>query len=89
MLMKTQEITEQLNKINERNKKVETDKAWEVSFIRRLFISIVTYIIASIWLWSINELNFLLKAIVPTAGYVLSTLSIPQLKKFWIKSHNN
>ena len=78
------EIQEQLNQINERNKRVELDKSWEVSFTRRLFISLVTYIVASIWLWNINEPNFLLKAIVPTAGYILSTLSIPQLKKIWI-----
>ena len=80
------EIQEQLNRINERNKKVEMDKAWEVSFTRRLFISLVTYIVASVWLWNINEPNFLLKAMVPTAGYILSTLSIPQLKKIWLSS---
>ena len=86
--MEIQEITEQLNQINERNKRVELDKSWEVSFTRRLFISLVTYIVASIWLWNINEPNFLLKAIVPTVGYILSTLSIPQLKKIWIKNHD-
>ncbi len=79
------EIQEQLNQINEKNKRVELDKAWEVSFTRKLFISLVTYIVASIWLWNINEPSFLLKAIVPTAGYILSTLSIPQLKKIWMK----
>ncbi|MFZ2484595.1 MAG: hypothetical protein WAX80_03735 [Minisyncoccia bacterium] len=78
------DIQEQINKINERNIRVELDKAWEVSFTRRLFISIITYITASIWLWTINETNFLLKAIIPTAGYILSTLSTPKLKKIWM-----
>lgn len=80
------EIQEQLNQINDRNKRVELDKAWEVSITRRFFITLVTYIVASVWLWTINEPSFLLKAIVPAVGYVLSTLSIPQLKKFWLKN---
>ena len=86
--MERMEIQEQLNQINERNKRVELDKAWEVSFTRRVFISIVTYIVASIFLFTINESNFLLKAIVPTVGYILSTLSIPQLKKIWLRKNN-
>ena len=69
--------------------KVETDKAWERSWTRRIFISVVTYIIAAFWLYLIHESIFWLKAIVPVAGYVLSTISIPQLKKIWVSWKNN
>jgi hypothetical protein len=75
--------------IKERNKKVESDKAWERSWVRRLSIAIFTYIIAEAWLLIISEPNSWLKAFVPVAGYILSTLSLPPIKKFWIKNLNN
>jgi hypothetical protein len=71
--------------IKGRNLKVETDKAWEVSFTRRIFISISTYIIAGIWLVAINDTFPWLKAFVPAVGYLLSTLSLPFIKKWWVK----
>lgn len=74
---------EEIKALKERNKRVELDKAWEVSWTRRLFIMILTFIIASIWLLIINENHILLKVMVPVLGYLLSTLSIPQLKKIW------
>ena len=87
--MNTDEIEKRLLEIRERNSKVELDKAWETSVTRRIFISLVTYVVASLWLWSIDEENFLLKAIVPTAGYILSTLTIPKLKNWWVGIYKN
>ena len=72
--------------IQERNKRVELDKAWEVSWTRRISITVITFIVASIWLKIIGENYVLLKAVVPALGYLLSTLSIPQIKKVWIKT---
>lgn len=83
--MKTPEQIEQdILDIQERNKKVELDKAWEVSWTRRIFIMVITYIIASLWLLVIKETHILLKAMVPVLGYLLSTLSIPYLKNIWV-----
>lgn len=76
------EITE----IKNRNSKVEVDKKWETSFIRRLFVSVITYLVALTWLWIINEPNLWLKAFVPLAGYLISTLSLPMLKNWWVKN---
>lgn len=73
-----------IEEIKERNKKVEADKAWEVSWTRKLFICFVTYFIAAFWMHLIGESGIWLKACVPTGGYLLSTLSIPFLKKIWI-----
>ncbi len=75
----------EIQSLKDRNKIVETNKAWETSFTRRAFISLATFIVASIWLRIINEDHFLLKALVPVAGYVLSTISIPVLKRFWMR----
>ena len=83
--MNLMDIEKELEKIYVRNKKVESDKAWEVSWTRRLFIAIVTYIFALVWLIMIHEQVAYLKAIVPVAGFILSTLSIGLVKQWWMR----
>jgi hypothetical protein len=73
-----------IEKILERNQRVEADKAWEVSWTRRIFIAAVTYITACVFLWLIDSPNFAVSALVPTGGYLLSTLSLPSLKNWWL-----
>lgn len=79
------ELEKEIEIIKERNSRVETDKAWEVSWTRRLFISINTYVIAGIWLVFINDNFPWLKAFVPAGGYLLSTLSLSFIKEWWVK----
>ncbi len=71
--------------IIERNKRVEADKAWETSWTRRLFIVCITYITACVFLWLIANQNPLTNALVPTGGYLLSTLSLSWIKEQWNK----
>ncbi len=70
--------------IQERNRKVEADKAWETSVFRRLCIAIITYIIAGAVMWSIGTTTWYLNALIPVVGYLLSTLSLRGLKQWWI-----
>lgn len=77
-------LEQELAAIKERNAKVEADKAWETSLVRRLFIAGVTYIVAAIYMEMAGLGNPILGACVPTGGYLLSTFSLPPLKKFWI-----
>ncbi len=79
-------IEERLNKIEERNKRVEIDKAWETSFVRILSISIITYIITIVLMYSIGIAKPYLNAFLPVFGFILSTQSIPVIKKYWIKN---
>lgn len=73
--------------ILERNKRVEIDKAWEVSLTRRGFIALLTYAITALLFW-INDLPIpFLQALIPAAAYVISTLSLPWLKKRWQQKH--
>ena len=74
--------------IIERNKKVEADKAWEVSWTRRTFIAIITYFIAVIYMRYAGLANPILGAFVPTGGYLLSTFSLPILKELWLRSYH-
>ncbi len=78
-------IEKEIQQIKERNKRVEADKAWEVSFARRSLITAGTYVIVVIFLFSIGAPNPWTNAFVPTIGYILSTLSLPFVKKLWIK----
>ena len=50
-------LEEEIEKIKSRNKKVELDKAWETSWIRRICICILTYIIVVIYSYMINSIS--------------------------------
>ena len=80
-------IEEQLLVIKTRNNRVEADKAWETSLFRKLLITVVTYCVASVVLYTIGASNFYLGALIPTIGYLLSTLSLPSIKKWWIQNY--
>ena len=78
------EIELELQAIKERNRRVEADKAWETSWARRLAIALGTYAVAIIWLLFTENSRPWLNAFVPAAGYMLSTLSLPFIKRWWI-----
>ena len=79
------ELKKELGKIQERNKKVELDKAWETSYTRRLLLTVFTYIAIGVYLAYINIADPWLNAIVPAVAFMLSTLSMPFFKKVWAK----
>jgi hypothetical protein len=79
------DLENRITNIEQRNARVESDKAWEISFTRKLFIAVSTYIIAAVWLVVIKDTNPWLKALVPAVGYILSTLSLPFVKRWWIE----
>jgi hypothetical protein len=72
--------------IEERNKKVELDKAWEISLLRKIIIVILTYIVIVIFFFVANLQKPFINSIVPTIGFVLSTLSLSYFKRIWIKN---
>jgi len=78
-------IEEDILKISAKNNKVEADKAWETSLIRKVVISLMIYIFASIFMSIIVVQNYLLNAIIPALAFFLSTLIIPLIKNIWIK----
>ncbi len=80
------DLEKEIEIIKSRNRRVEIDKAWEVSWTRRFFIATSTYIVAGVWLVVIQDTNPWLKALVPSVGYLLSTLSIPVVKTWWSNS---
>ena len=69
--------------IKARNKRVETDKAWETSWTRKFILIIFTYFGIGFYLRAINIDKPWLNAIVPSVGFILSTLTLPIFKKIW------
>ena len=72
--------------IKKRNARVEEEKAWETCWTRRLCIAVFTYIVAFIYMNYVGLSNPILGAFVPAGGYLLSTLSIPFAKNFWLNN---
>lgn len=77
---------EPIQEIKERNARVEADKAWETSWTRRGLIAMFTYFIVVIFLISINAQDPWLTALVPVGAYLLSTLTLPFIKKWWVSN---
>lgn len=71
--------------IEKRNQRVETDKAWDISWTRKILVALFTYLSIALYFQYILEIDPWLNAIVPTVGFLLSTLSLPFLKEIWIK----
>lgn len=78
-------LQKRVDAIEARNKRVELDKAWETSWFRRGLLVIFTYLSVGIYLHVINIPNPWLNAIVPSLGFLLSTLTLPFFKSLWIK----
>lgn len=78
-------LEERVRMIEERNRRVENDKAWETSLLRKIIIIILTYIFAVLYLKIADTTNPYFGAVVPCAGFYLSTQSLKIIKKYWLK----
>lgn len=85
--MEIKDVETEIEKIKERNKKVEADKAWETSLIRKICICILTYIVVVVYSILIkNVTNIWLSSLVPVIGFTLSTLSLKIVRNIWEKN---
>ena len=85
-LMSEKDLEKEVAAIKARNKRVETDKAWETSWTRRLCIMVLTYAIVVLYQASIAQVsNVFLSSLVPVMGFLLSTLSLKLIRKIWEK----
>jgi hypothetical protein len=78
-----QQLEKRIQSIENRNKKVELDKTWETSYTRRFFVVVFTYLSIALYLKYVINIEPWLNAIVPTLGFLFSTLTLPFLKKIW------
>ena len=80
-----QQLQSEIETIKNRNKRVEADKAWETSISRKVIVAVLTYLVIVLFFYSAGLPNPFINAIVPTLGFILSTLSLPILKEIWLK----
>lgn len=78
-------LEQRVQRVEARNMGVEADKAWETSWTRRGLIAAFTYVVLSLYMWAIGIVHPWLSALIPTTGFVLSTLTLPYFKKLWLK----
>ena len=75
----------EINQIKSRNSKVEADKAWETSGFRKVLVAVLTYLVISLFFLVSGNSEPFFSALVPTLGFLLSTLSVPVFKQYWIQ----
>lgn len=80
-----QDLENEIQKIKERNIRVEADKAWEVSWSRKVVIAGVTYVAIALFLLVTNFDKPWEGAIIPTLGFLLANMTIPFFKNLWVK----
>ncbi len=78
-------LEEEIEKIKVRNKRVEADKAWELSRTRNMFISASTYLLILIFMYLIKDPHPFLNAFFAAVAYLISTSSYGILKKWWLR----
>lgn len=76
-------LKKEIEEIKVRNNRVETDKAWETSYTRKLLILILTYVVIVIFFFTAKLSDPFANAVVPSIAFVLSTLTVPFVKKWW------
>jgi hypothetical protein len=77
------ELETRVSQIEKRNQNVEMEKAWEGSWTRKLLIILFTYLSIALYLYFIVGIDPWINAIVPSIGFLLSTLSLSYFKKMW------
>ena len=83
-MMTIESLQNEIEQIKQRNKKVELDKAWETSWTRKVLIAMLTYFVIVLFFYAVGIARPFINAIVPTCGFLISTLTIPIVKKIWI-----
>ncbi|NDC22376.1 hypothetical protein EBZ57_03335 [bacterium] len=82
--MSDKELLKRIEKLESRNKKVEGDKAWETSWLRRISIMFLTYMVVVVYLKFVIHIDPWINALVPVIGFAASTLTLTFLKRSWL-----
>ena len=75
------DIEERIAALEERNHRVDGNKKWETSFIRRFSIALLTYLVVVSYHEIIGAKNIFIISLVPVLGFVVSTLSLQYIRK--------
>lgn len=87
--LRIRNLEKEIEIIKNRNRKVESDKAWETSYFRVLLICLITYLTTTLIFFIIKVDRFYITSVIPTVGFFLSVQTLPFIKKWWIKNRYN
>jgi len=80
-----EQLEKDVNEIQRRNKRVEIDKTWETSKTRKLLLILFTYLSIGLYMSAIGVTKPWLNAVIPSIGFLLSTLTLSYFKSIWIQ----
>jgi len=69
--------------LKSRNTRVEAAKGWETSATRRIMIAVLTYVCLVLFFLAADLPKPFINPIVPTVGFLLSTLSLEYVRRAW------
>lgn len=79
------DLEKEIELIKARNRRVEADKAWELSKTRTAFISLTTFILLYVF-FRLNQSEApFFNSFISTVAYLLSTFTYGILKSWWLK----
>ena len=77
-------VEKEIREIKERNARVEMDKKWETSWLRRGLILVLTFVVVLAYNFTIqSNVNIYFASLVPVIGFFLSTLSLDFVRRVW------
>ena len=85
-MISIKDLEKELKIVKQRNKKVEADKAWETSNTRTVLVGVLTYIVIVVFFKVAGLPKPFLNSVIPALAFLVSTLTIPLFKKYWLKS---
>ncbi|MCB1556435.1 MAG: hypothetical protein KDJ15_03885 [Alphaproteobacteria bacterium] len=86
--MNENDIKTEIESLKTRNARVEADKAWETSLTRRAAIAGGTYVVVWAYLSVLGVDHAYFHALVPAGAFVISTLTLPIVKRIWLERSN-
>ena len=84
MKVTLEQLQAEIAEIKARNKRVEKDKAWETSWVRKVLIAVLTYAVVVVFFFFAKLPEPFINAIVPAVAFLLSTMSMSFFKKWWL-----
>ena len=86
MMITFKDLEKELKLLKQRNKRVEADKAWETSNTRKILVGVLTYVVIVVFFKVAGLSKPFLNSVIPALAFLVSTLTIPLFKKYWLKS---
>ncbi|QQG49651.1 MAG: hypothetical protein HZB70_02530 [Candidatus Berkelbacteria bacterium] len=82
------DLEKRVSAIEARNAKVASDKEWETSLIRKIILLITTYLLIGAYMQLMGINRPWGNAIIPSIGFLISTLTLQWAKNAWLKSRD-